>query len=423
MSMPRAKNNPGLLSDNYQMTSLVNPFTTAGRKSMANSAYENFRDNNTASLSTNIRTPYSSLNRNFPAYPNPQPTLSPALKGQISGLKSLAAKAADQALPGLGGYLNPKLTAAGLIFNGHGRINELLKQNTNKSTSVLCGALGAVVEEGASKAGKAIVVAASAEVLINSGGTALLPVSAMAVAGFNAVGSGSKALGDLAQTGCVKVMDQDSSSRTAIPEPSVSHFKHPQFLSKTPQSNFYKNVTVKESRVKQVSHFNVSNKSETNANGDLIGMVFYDHKGEKEIKANSDTIKEGYIVFCSPESLKDDTRTFHSQLFERVLGNQTAIESTTVSGFSRQNGVWKKNSWTLNDNTGENYISLRETTFPPNQMSDYEFDIVKKAAENYLKTNSQGTLPSSSHAPYFTANVHANLSIQQNLNTPMRRKF
>lgn len=134
--------------------------------------------------------------------------------------------------------------------------------------------------------------------------------------------------------------------------------------------------------------------------------------------------KEGYVVFCSPESLTDDTRTFHSELFERVLGNQTAIENTTVSGFSRYNGVWKRNSWTLNDNTGENYIPLRETAFPPNQMSDYEFDIVKKAAENYLQTNSQETLPGSSRAPSFTANVHANLSVQQDLNRiSTRRKF
>ena len=154
-------------------------------------------------------------------------------------------------------------------------------------------------------------------------------------------------------------------------------------------------ASVREDRVREVKNFYVSNQSQTSDSGDLIGIVFYDHKGLREINVDGETIREGHIVFCSPESLDDsnlDDFPFHRQLFERVMGRNAKRTDFTVSGFSRQKGEWQGKSTSLNRRDGPNYTKRDETnhqpidprTDPRRVMSDYEFQEVVKATNEYL---------------------------------------
>ena len=147
-------------------------------------------------------------------------------------------------------------------------------------------------------------------------------------------------------------------------------------------------ANVREDRVREVKNFYVSNNSQTSDSGDLIGMVFYDYRGEREINVSGEIIKEGYIVFCSPEML-EKYPTFHRALLTHVMGSDVELKDFTISGFARKNGEWKRNSSSLNARNGPNYTKPLEANDLGREMSEYEFKEVIKAAENFLEKQSQ----------------------------------
>jgi hypothetical protein len=125
--------------------------------------------------------------------------------------------------------------------------------------------------------------------------------------------------------------------------------------------------------------------------GNLIGLVIYERDGEVDYRTKSGVhVQQGYIYFRDADEIEAmgeiRGKTMHSRLYYKLTGEMWPPKvSMIMSGFARQDGVWKGDSWTFNDCEGDDGKDHRT-------ISDDELGWIKGMCIEFLSSGKQNFL-------------------------------